>query len=174
MIEAVAVLGLAVWFALSVLNQFAHGDVLKGLHRFDPAGLLPNWTFFAPNPGVMDLELLVADQAADGQWSPWRRVVLGRRSRLRTLWNPRGRYEKLFADLSQGLMLSTECGTQGARVNQLGVPYIWLLWIAERQAADFRAERRRFAIVGATRHLDEVPVDLLFVSPPVDLRRRVT
>jgi hypothetical protein len=54
------------WFSLSVLHQVRLFSSKMG--RFDPLGLLPRWTFFAPNPGIYDYHI-VYREVNDGDGS---------------------------------------------------------------------------------------------------------
>ena len=64
--------GLSLWFALSVLNQYRRGALIRPVKRRDAFSLIPTWTFFAPRPGVTDFNILYRDRARDGAFGPWR------------------------------------------------------------------------------------------------------
>ena len=53
---------LTIWFVLSALNQI--DPISTRLAPYDPLGLLPRWTFFAPHPGIYDYHLLYRECAS--------------------------------------------------------------------------------------------------------------
>lgn len=100
-----AVLGLSGWLSATVLAQhplrtFDRVRVLRG--RRLP---LPDWRFFAPEPGRWDNHVLVREVAADGTASAWREVG---GFQLRRWWHamyfPEHRREKALIDATDLLM----------------------------------------------------------------------
>lgn len=158
------------WLFFSTINQLPASQFgfLQRLRNADRFALLPNWTFFAPDPGIHDYELLYSDQARNGRWTPWRHASLPSRQAPRAIFDPSKRPRKLVTDLCQSLLAS-----EGAqfRLNPLSLEYLWLLWIVETQPADFTAERRRFAIVATVRDVHSLPPEVLLVSPSLNLDR---
>lgn len=101
------VLVFSVWLTLTVAIQ-ANTSFATFLSRWDPLGLLPRWTFFAPNPGHMDIRVLVRFGRASGITS-WSELWISsriddRRTVLRGLFNPYRRVEKLLFDFRNELI----------------------------------------------------------------------
>jgi hypothetical protein len=89
-----------VWGAATIANQF-HRWCPAWLRAVDIFGLVPIWTFFAPNPGMTDYYLLYRDRLADGSFDNWREVDLKQSEngvRL-ALWNPTKRRHKALTDM---------------------------------------------------------------------------
>src|SRR6185436_18257319 len=89
-----------VWVAATIANQF-HSRCPVWLRAVDVFGLIPVWTFFAPNPGMTDYYLLYRDRLPDGSFDNWRNVELkGSDNGVRLgLWNPEKRKHKALSDL---------------------------------------------------------------------------
>jgi hypothetical protein len=121
-----------VWIAATIVNQF-HSWCPTWLRAVDVFGLIPVWTFFAPNPGMTDYYLLYRDRLPDGSFDNWRKVDLKRSEngfRL-ALWNPTKRKHKALSDMVSSLTaLAQQRGSQGLIAS---VPYVLILnYIASR------------------------------------------
>jgi hypothetical protein len=94
-----------VWCAATIANQFDSRcpDWLKAVDVF---GLIPVWTFFAPNPGMTDYYLLYRDRLPDGSFDNWRRVELRpwENTFQLALWNPTKRKQKALSDIVSALI----------------------------------------------------------------------
>jgi hypothetical protein len=89
-------------------------------------GLIPIWTFFAPNPGMTDYYLLYRDRLPDGSLDNWRKVELKQSEngfRL-ALWNPTKRNHKALSDMVSSLIRLANHRRSEALVT---VPYILIL-----------------------------------------------
>ncbi|MBX9719223.1 MAG: hypothetical protein K2X36_10345 [Microbacteriaceae bacterium] len=67
---------------------------------------LPQWRFFAPNPGVENTHVLYRSSDEAGGWTRWQEIPY--RNRLKWysfLWNPGSRAPKALFDTSQQLMV---------------------------------------------------------------------
>jgi hypothetical protein len=98
------------WFSLSVLHQVRLFSSKMG--RFDPLGLLPRWTFFAPNPGIYDYHI-VYREVNDGDGSDlnpdtsnsWRHIqIISETAAIPLLWNPERRIAKTISDISNSII----------------------------------------------------------------------
>lgn len=96
---------LTAWFLLSITAQLPLKVfprvpwVRRFLKPVDPFGLIPRWTFFAPNPGIHDHHLLFRAGPDDSHFSPWREFdLISNSSLLRFVWNPLKRERKCFSD----------------------------------------------------------------------------
>ncbi len=144
---------LGIWFLLSVISQFDH-TVVDRMRRHDCFGLIPIWTFFAPNPGQTDYHLIYRDKVRDEQGS-WTEVpMVHTRTMWHFLWNPHKRVNKVSSDVVSGIAgvvaHHQELGTPAERIREalvLSLPYLILLSLVTRQ--DKRGESalsRQFAV----------------------------
>ena len=129
-----------VWGAATIANQF-HSWCPMWLRAVDLFGLIPIWTFFAPNPGMTDYYLLYRDRLPDGSFDNWRKVELKESEngfRL-ALWNPTKRKHKALSDIVSSLMkLANHRGSDGLIVT---VPYILISELHHFASALARNER---------------------------------
>jgi len=116
---------LGTWFAVSVVFQFP----LKRINQWrdlDPFGLIPHWSFFAPQPAVTDVHLLYRDQLADGTFTAWTEIpLLEPRRWWHAVWNPSKREKKALFDLATATAVIASQATPKAL--QVCVPYLLLL-----------------------------------------------
>lgn len=132
---------LGIWLGLSALNQVRSlGDRLA---RYDPFGLLPRWTFFAPNPGTHDHHLIYRYAEADhgskesgsdlalGPWQQVDELLKGRTVPL--LWNPKRRLSKTFSDIVNGMARMRRHGDYFDLISMFSTEYAWLTHMAEKQ-----------------------------------------
>lgn len=115
----------SVWLILTVVNQF-HEKRPAWLKSLDIFGLIPIWTFFAPNPGMTDYHLLYRDRLPDGTLGQWKEVRLQTRTgTLSAVWGPDRRRNKTLSDLvSATIQLARTNGQKGIPVS---IPYLLLL-----------------------------------------------
>jgi hypothetical protein len=94
-----------VWGAATIANQF-HSWCPMWIKAVDVFGLIPIWTFFAPNPGVTDYYLLYRDRLPDGSLDNWRKVELkpSENGFRVALWNPMKRKQKALSDMTGALI----------------------------------------------------------------------
>jgi hypothetical protein len=119
------------WLVISIIGQvpFSH---FSRLRQYDLCGLIPNWSFFAPNPVAFDYHLLYRDELWDLTLTDWTEVsIVKERPWWCFLWNPKRRRKKaLFDSCSMLLRLSTTLRKQG-NMNPVAlhrsVPYLMLL-----------------------------------------------
>ena len=135
------------WLTLTLLSNLPR--VGPFIRRFDSAGLLPRWTFFAPNPGVTDTILLVRERNADGDWSDWRVAWRCVSNRLRFIWHPEKRVEKLVSDCSQGILRTAEYGDE-----TLGTSYLVMANMAQEFVDHWSATAFQFSILAVPRWWD--------------------
>ena len=145
MIDLILITLFGVWLILSALNQFYHGKWIAPLKRRDKLGLIPIWTFFAPNPGRSDHHLLYRDETEDGVGC-WKEIDLRRGSIVRAFWHPARRVNKAVNDAIHSLMRPRPELKDSRRGRMIEVPYITLLSYVSRQPRGFNALRRRFLI----------------------------
>jgi hypothetical protein len=114
------------WGLATVANQF-HAWRPKWLGMVNIFGLIPVWTFFAPNPGMTDYYLLYRDRLPDGTLDNWKKIELrGSENGFRHMWwNPTKRKQKALTDALSSLIEFVRHGGNDAVV--ASVPYILIL-----------------------------------------------
>jgi hypothetical protein len=136
-------------FAASVVNQVPLAWWRRIADR-DPVHLLPQWSFFAPNPGTMNSHLVYRDRRAEG-WGAWQELCPPAVPRARWLWNPSRFERKALTDLLSGLARS-RTAHPGESI-QLAVCYVALLtWVMAQPTTCHDLVARQFAILVATGH----------------------
>src|SRR6185437_2664612 len=160
MFASALALTLMTWFVLSALNQI--NPISARLAPYDPLGLLPRWTFFAPHPGIYDYHLLYREcdsletplrtvqmvDAAKDRLSPWMQVpdICPGSSRF-MLWNAQRRVTKTITDIVAGLTtLRLEYPDLGDGVQYTS--YYWLLLHLIQRQSRHQAQRQ-FAVIQA-------------------------
>lgn len=146
---AAAGLVFAGWFAASVLNQFSL-NWWKRVMRYDRLGLVPRWTFFAPNPAREDIHVVYRDRSKSTQ-GPWRSLTTAPPNPwVRWIWNP-GRFErKAVIDLVNGLRNSRRQFKEHAQSVLLSTSYVGLAGWVMRQDRDSSTDYREFAVLTST------------------------
>lgn len=101
-----AVGALAGWWAATFLSQhpLRNFDVLR--RRPSGALFVPDWRFFAPEPGQWDNHVMVRTRERDGTVTPWRAINTFHPRRLvHAVYFPGHRQEKALLDVVSNLML---------------------------------------------------------------------
>lgn len=153
---------LCAWLLISVVAQIVPRRV--PFHRLDTLGLIPRWSFFAPNPGVHDYYLLYRDRHSNGSYSLLKEVQLVKTRRaFHAVWHPEKRIQKVV----------TDCVAQTSEllhVNEiaalLSTPYLVLVTLVLQQPRSKCAIARQVVI--AQRISGQTPA-LCFVSRPFAL-----
>ena len=119
------------WLVVSIIGQLSLDRFLP-LRQYDPCGLIPNWSFFAPRPVTFDYHLLYRDELWDLRLTDWTEVsIVEERPWWRFLWNPSRRRKKaLFDSCSMLLRLSSALKKEGntnPSALHRAVPYLMLL-----------------------------------------------
>ena len=88
---------------MSALNQFDSGAWTLRIRRHLPFGVIPLWTFFAPNPARADTRIVWRAERGAG-WSGWQELHFGFASaRRRWIINPELTLNKAVSDLVNSL-----------------------------------------------------------------------
>lgn len=133
---------------------------------------LPQWRFFAPNPGVDDTHLLFRSRAADDQWGAWDEFPLTNQAKwLSLFWNPGTRAPKALFDCAQQIRLMGGQGTSWAATRRSSAYASMEHAIrVEIRRRSHRGDLAQFMIV-ATRPGDgESSMQPLIVSEPFAVR----
>jgi hypothetical protein len=178
LLAAVIRLLAAAWFVATILMNVPGGaDLLASHSRLKHLlSLIPNWSFFAPNPVTKDLALMYRDRLDDGAVSPWREIADVHTSTRawRFAWNPNGRPAKAVSDACNRLVsLLRQVDTPRPERVFLSVPYLLLLNRVSNVSVGIGVCFRQFALVRHASRGEEMVV--IFVSnfhevnPRVDL-----
>jgi len=165
MIFGILVCGvLAVWFVLSVLNQFTNIE-LWPVRRWDYFSLLPKWTFFAPNPGTNDYDVLYRDGYADGTVSEWTEARLSRAKNFITpFWHPDKRLRKVVTDTMRSVGRIPRDGRNRRNRLCLSVPYLSILHFVSHLPASPVAVRRQFIVMQTSGYFPPRPPKVILRS----------
>jgi hypothetical protein len=156
----------ATWFIASVVCQLKWLKLGRILKRYDYCSILPSWTFFAPNPGMTDFQILYRDRLINEVITPW--ASLKDVNHLAwSVWHPSKRQRKALSDLCQNIMrLARRNGIEERLV--ISMPYLALLsFVTQRPRPPF-SKQRQFLIAKTQRETVGDP-DILFVSHFHDL-----
>jgi hypothetical protein len=159
----VSITMVASWLVLTAFAQYR--PISARLSRYDPFRLIPSWTFFAPNPSVVDYHIVVRDERIDGSLGPWRALEIGaERHFLNCIWNPQKRPKKILIDAVQSLVTICQMPSYSEGHEMLSLPYLLLLHLAETVPGVCEGSvRRQFAIVHSTGHVDKT-IQLSYLS----------
>lgn len=137
-----AIIVLIIWFMVSIIGQF-HDKRVEFIRKYDIFGLIPLWTFFAPNPGHTDYHLLYRDKYNNDSSTitPWKEIPLTtKRRKLDFLWNPSKRKTKVMSDAVHYLLNFIEINLELKipikiikSVIMVSTPYLILLSIVASQ-----------------------------------------
>src|SRR6478672_8690402 len=133
------------WWAISACNQVRAGALTSRLRPHIPLGLVPLWTFFAPNPARADSRLVWREEQ-DGAWGGWQELHFGfAPASSRWLVNPEMIQNKAVSDLANSLLsVRPEMGERGALLSSA---YVALLNLVIAQPRSARCTAVQFAIV---------------------------
>ena len=102
---------LTTWLLISALCQIQ--SISEWFSPYDPIGLIPRWTFFAPNPGTHDHHIVYRpcdreiDVSTQQDWldqkdsiSDWKQIIAASETGhvLLFFWNPNRRISKTISD----------------------------------------------------------------------------
>jgi hypothetical protein len=152
----------AVWWVISACNQFRSGSWTLPLCRHIPLGLIPFWTFFAPNPARADSRLAWREECGNG-WGDWREIHFGFAPiGSRWLFNPKLIQNKAISDLVGSLLrVRSEMEDRSALLSSA---YLVLLSIVLAQPRLAGCSSVQFAIVRTSIGLDARRVEPAFLS----------
>jgi hypothetical protein len=107
-LQALFVLGLAVWLLCSVTRFVAMYDAASPLQkwrRLDVFHLVPIGAFFGPNPPPTEFGILIRDFVNDGAVTPWTEVERTRARRwIDAVWAPKKQTYRAKLDVVRNLL----------------------------------------------------------------------
>ena len=155
---------LALWFALSVANQFHRGRWIMRIRKYDIFGVIPIWTFFAPRPRIDDYHVLYRDKTPDGAVGPWRELAIPpNQPALRGIWNPGKREAKVVSDFCNILMRTPKAIRTTNRLF-IHLPYLWLAASVAQAPSSPLSSSRQFLIARTDGYRGKAPPRILFWS----------
>ncbi len=160
----VAISILFIWFVASIIHQFRF-DWWKFFIRFDIFNFLPNWSFFAPNPGKHDFHLVYRAWIQD-QPSPWQEIVtLSGNWYLRWIWHPSRYPTKALSDLTYGLYRAIYNSNGDKTMVMFSSSYLSLLNLVMSQSPlEGTDHYRQFAIVVTQGFKEGRHIEIKFLS----------
>jgi len=162
MYEYGVALVLGAWLLVSAVLQVPV-ERLQRLRRWDLASLIPQWSFFAPNPATEDLHLLYRDRLDSSALTPWTELdVSAGRAWWNAVWNPERRRSKAFFDAAT-LLLREEAQT-GPVCVQASVPYLLLLSFVAGVPRAAACRETQFLLMKSPAKRDPSAFQTLFVS----------
>jgi len=118
------------WVLLTIAFQLPSKYLksLKWLPYLDLFSLIPRWTFFAPNPGQSDYNLLYREIWHNECQSNWREVNIGLgHNSHRYLFNPKKRISKAIFDLTSSIVKDSYAYNKKPEFITISLPYIIIL-----------------------------------------------
>src|ERR1022692_1695801 len=123
----ISAIGFGIWLLTTIACQFTSLRLSNFLRRYDYCGVIPVWTFFAPNPAVQDFTLMFRDRDSSGETTPWKQFAyLPPHPLVRWLWNPAKRRSKLIHDMATVWLRSAINDPLNPAI-VLSIPYLSLL-----------------------------------------------
>ncbi|WP_051732391.1 hypothetical protein [Kitasatospora phosalacinea] len=152
------------WIVLTVVCQVPSRAAGRIRGR-DVFALVPQWSFFAPTPGMQDIVVVHRYRTVDGGLSRWREVAAGAPSGqpLCAVWNPHRRHAKAVLDATKNLMQLAAEGRRPEEI-QLSVPYLALLTYVSAQLCPQERRATQFALVVQRSSAFQDPPSVAFVS----------
>lgn len=152
-----------VWTILTIPYQF-DTEFSKNIARYDRLGLIPRWTFFAPNPGKIDIHLLVRFGKGDERISEWEEIFFIEEHKrdsiiMRSIFNTNRRFEKMLFDFVNDVRLLKKQISQIRHSSE----YILLLSFTESLAIQRQADEVQFMLVGSNITLLD-DIEIIFTS----------
>ncbi len=119
----------------------------QDLRKFTGGWPIPGWRFFAPNPGIQNVHLLVRERSSPERTSAWRDVTPAmRHGFVSALWNPGSRGPKALFDAMQQISVMSANQAQFGWVTQ-SAAYGLVVSAATSTAAVDGAEEMQFLLM---------------------------
>ena len=162
----------ALWFVLSI--GFQVRPIASRLGRYDRLGLLPRWTFFAPNPGIYDHHIIFreCDPSVDptvvqleggDALTPWRELDgLCTGNNVPLIWNPQRRVTKTITDVVNSMAVTRRLFKDKPNLIQFTLDYFLLLHLVQREARD--GALCQFAIIRSHGFIGDRAPNVVFIS----------
>ncbi|MCA1845617.1 MAG: hypothetical protein LC792_20970 [Actinobacteria bacterium] len=118
------------WLVATVAAARHSWRSARFVRRWDLLRLVPDWAFFAPNPGTSDYRLVARARSPDGSTGDFVEIRTGGTGLHRSVWNPRKRIAKTVHDCAQALIDLEGEALEGV---QYTLAYLTLLSLVQSQ-----------------------------------------
>lgn len=166
--ESIIASVLALWFLLTIFCQFRYTKFSAYIrHTIDVFGLIPLWTFFAPNPGKSDYHLLYRDKIDEETNGEWEEMdITEERSFWSWCWNPDKRDKKILADVIQSLIASIPQykSDKGYDLLMFSMPYLIVLHAVSHCHCKTGKAQRQFMLAETSGYLRETAPSVILLS----------
>ncbi|MBB6271141.1 hypothetical protein HDF26_001568 [Pedobacter cryoconitis] len=166
--ESIIATILGIWLLLTILCQFRNTKFSGYIrHKVDVFGLIPLWTFFAPNPGKSDYHLLYRDKIDEDIHGDWEEMdITEERSLWSWCWNPDKRDKKILADVIQSLVASIPHykGDKGYDLLMFSMPYLIVLHAVSHCKCNSGSVQRQFMLAETSGYLKETSPSVILLS----------
>jgi hypothetical protein len=125
--EALADAIFAVWLAATLAAAVDDSFGKRRVRRGDVLGLIPAWSFFAPNPGIFDYHLLARSRRRDGSVEPFSEIAPPEVTPWRSIWHPEKRVRKTIFSCCEDLRRLDDAERAGVEYT---LAYLTLLTLA--------------------------------------------
>lgn len=124
---------------------------------------IPQWNFFAPNPGTHDYHLLYRDRLAGGGMGPWREVaeLAAGRKVIDAVWHPSARRLKGLMDVVAILTLHAAKSAAAPDLVKLSTGYLVILNYVSSVPRSQLSVATQFLVMQSSR---TDPPEVLFTS----------
>lgn len=86
---------------MTFIAQF-RGTFSNHIRSYDIFSLIPSWSFFAPNPGTVDYNIVCKIKTLDNEVKfKYIETIVQRNNLLYSIWNPHKRKQKAIVDVVQ-------------------------------------------------------------------------
>ncbi|SRR6266566_465517 len=152
------------WFALSVASQLPT-QLSQRIQKLDVFNMIPRWNFFAPTPGMYDVNLLFRDRLPDGALTRWREVPRSTPPRfINPVWNPGRRHNKAVFDVTRHLADQSSRYRDTPIQVQLSVPYIAILNFVSNLSRPYQACQTQFLLMQSYDRASTNEPSVIFLS----------
>ncbi|MEH6305781.1 hypothetical protein RYH73_09005 [Olivibacter sp. CPCC 100613] len=157
------------WFICTLICQFRSSKLSTFIKsHLDCFGLVPLWTFFAPNPGKKDYHILFRDKNGDEIISEWEELeITEERSAFSWLWNPEKRDKKILSDVVQNLVSHLPYyrnENQSTNLIMFSMPYIIILNVLSHYHRRTNFSYRQFMLAESSGYLNETGPSVILLS----------
>ena len=167
--ETIVTVFLAFWFLITIVCQFRDTTLSTFFkQKVDVFGLIPLWTFFAPNPGKRDYHLLYRDKITEDNYSEWLEMdITEERTFWSWLWNPEKRDKKILSDVVQSLVTMIPAYRKeelSLNLLMFSMPYIIVLHAVSQRQKQSEDVYRQFMLAETSGYQKETNPSLVLLS----------
>lgn len=160
---------LVTWFMFTVICQFRSNKISTFIKSYiDCFGLIPLWTFFAPNPGKRDYHILYRDKKKDETISNWQELsITEERTLFSWFWNPDKRDKKILSDVVQNLISQLphyKGENKSTNLLMFSMPYIIILNALSHYNKTSDTDYRQFMLAESAGYLKETQPAIILLS----------